>query len=57
MLNLYLFSIECDYGTFGANCSEECHCLDNSQCNKVNGTCGLSSCAPGWLGYNCGTGR
>lgn len=39
------------------NCSNECHCINNSQCNKESGNCGSSGCAPGWTGHNCSEGK
>ena len=51
------YLIECLSGTFGVNCSSECHCNNNSQCNKETGNCGSSGCAPGWTEHNCSEGK
>ena len=53
----FLLSTECSKGTFGYNCSSPCHCLDDTQCNHVNGSCPDDLCAPGWRSNNCSLGK
>ncbi|XP_046553393.1 multiple epidermal growth factor-like domains protein 10 [Haliotis rubra] len=43
----------CSKGTFGAYCSEFCHCL-NSTCDHATGKC-PGDCSPGWMGNTCST--
>ncbi|KAH3782106.1 hypothetical protein DPMN_160017 [Dreissena polymorpha] len=43
----------CKPGTFGSNCSNICHCLNNGTCNKVDGSCLNNKCAAGWTHDNC----
>jgi hypothetical protein len=52
---LPLFFVECDLGTFGNNCSSNCHCI-NETCNPMNGTCPDGGCQPGYKDDNCSTG-
>ncbi|XP_059150291.1 multiple epidermal growth factor-like domains protein 10 [Physella acuta] len=44
--------IECENGTFGHNCSQNCNCFtsNTAYCNKVNGSC---VCKQGWTGDTC----
>ena len=49
---IFLLS-ECHKGTFGVNCQEDCHCQNQTKCNKKTGQCGDGQCAPGWQGENC----
>ncbi|XP_059150292.1 uncharacterized protein LOC131937116 [Physella acuta] len=46
--------IECENGTFGHNCSQNCSCVTSNTdyCNKVNGSC---VCKQGWTGDRCQT--
>ena len=55
-LTYCLLSTECDERTFGYNCASPCHCLDDTQCNHVNGRCSNDLCAPGWRSKNCSLG-
>ncbi|XP_053391785.1 uncharacterized protein LOC128554536 [Mercenaria mercenaria] len=48
---------ECQYRTFGPNCSEECHCFDNSTCHPVSGVCYIGYCEAGWQGPACNKAR
>ena len=54
--SVYFFSTECDEGNFGYNCSSPCHCLDDTPCNHINGSCPGNLCAPGWKSDNCSIG-
>ena len=47
---------ECDEGTFGQNCASPCHCLSDTPCNHVNGSCPDDLCAVGWISDNCSIG-
>ena len=47
---------ECDEGTFGQNCASPCHCLSDTPCNHVNGSCPDNLCALGWISDNCSIG-
>ena len=39
---------ECRDGNFGDDCMHTCNCKDESEvCNKQNGECEQSGCAPG----------
>ncbi|XP_038078145.1 multiple epidermal growth factor-like domains protein 11 [Patiria miniata] len=40
----------CPALTYGPNCSLSCSCLNNGECNPVNGSC---DCQPGWMGGHC----
>ena len=42
----------CDKGTWGAGCSEQCHCRDQDVCDHVNGTC-PNGCADVYTGATC----
>ena len=47
--------IACENGTFGIDCNQTCgKCLENSVCNRVNGTCGRG-CDAGYIGDLCKT--
>lgn len=48
----FTFYAECEFGFFGFNCTETCHCnaTNTANCSPVNGTC---TCLPGWTGNNC----
>ena len=37
----------CNNGYFGIGCSHTCNCKENEVCNKQNGECKQSGCAPG----------
>lgn len=51
-----MFSLECNQGKYGYNCTEHCgHCY-NSSCNPVNGSC-LTGCKPGYYGNLCQQGK
>ena len=43
-------------GTFGINCSAQCHCLGNAYCDNVDGTCSIGLCSPGYRNVNCSEG-
>ncbi|XP_035683670.1 uncharacterized protein LOC118420784 [Branchiostoma floridae] len=40
----------CTPGSFGLNCSKDCHCQNNASCDPVNGTC---FCVEGQSGRFC----
>ena len=42
----------CVQGTFGAGCTEECHCAVGG-CNSATGRCAQRGCSAGWIGENC----
>ncbi|XP_052791734.1 platelet endothelial aggregation receptor 1-like [Mya arenaria] len=44
---------ECDYGRFGQNCSNSCHCYDSASCNPTDGICSNYLCETGWQGNSC----
>ena len=47
-------SLECENGTFGADCEQTCHCQDNALCRGDTGICDLAGgCAEHWTGENC----
>lgn len=49
--------VECENNKYGAGCSEDCgHCLDEEQCNNVNGTC-HSGCEAGYYKTRCKRGK
>ncbi|XP_071510458.1 receptor-type tyrosine-protein phosphatase T-like [Diadema antillarum] len=45
----------CDAGTYGADCTQTCHCSASSnQCDRVTGSCdGQGGCDTGWYGPQC----
>ncbi|XP_072180078.1 receptor-type tyrosine-protein phosphatase mu-like [Diadema setosum] len=44
---------DCTNGTYGAGCSQTCHC-QSGLCNRYSGVCNKSSdCETGWSGDNC----
>ena len=45
--------IECPSGTFGLDCSSQCHCQENDKCSNVNGLCSTGVCGYGWGGASC----
>lgn len=49
---------ECDDGTYGYNCINNCsgHCLDDYPCNKETGRCDVG-CKPGYTTDNCSKGN
>ena len=48
--------VECSDGTFGADCSKQCHCRNVDEiCNKTTGRC-LSGCNVGYKGPGCNQG-
>ena len=53
-INYYF--VECDNGTFGANCASRCYCADNVACNKTTGQC-PAGCAPGYMEESCHSGK
>ena len=46
----------CPKWTFGAGCSEECHCVvkNTLECHRRHGTC---ACKPGYQGNTCKEGK
>lgn len=42
--------IPCQKGFFGLNCTAECHCSNNSVCNRSTGQC---ECNEGYYGLSC----
>ena len=47
-------NIECDRGTFGADCKQTCHCgSGDTVCELDTGRCTSGGCANGWSGDNC----
>lgn len=57
-LSLSITVIECDAGTFGYNCVNNCsgHCLNGSTCNKSSGKC-ERGCNPGYTNDDCSKGE
>lgn len=51
----WILFVECESGTFGNNCSSNCHC-NNQTCDPINGTCPDAGCRPGYKGGTCSTG-
>ena len=51
----YMFSLACPDFYFGQDCKEQCHCENDTKCDKVNGTCPLGLCAAGYEGSDCQT--
>ena len=47
----------CSDGSFGQNCSSTCHCFEKITCDHISGVCPDGSCASGWSGSDCNTGR
>jgi hypothetical protein len=45
--------LECPQRTFGQNCEKECHCLNSTSCNNINGACLVGFCDAGWHGSSC----
>lgn len=52
------YDLECDFGTFGYNCVNNCsgHCLNNTSCNKQTGQCD-KGCNPGYTSGDCNKGK
>ncbi|XP_052233558.1 uncharacterized protein LOC127846389 isoform X3 [Dreissena polymorpha] len=42
----------CPLGSYGVNCSKQCHCRKSS-CDDVTGACGNGGCKDGWKGIAC----
>ncbi|GFS16356.1 fibrinogen-related molecule [Elysia marginata] len=40
-------------GRFGPNCRHQCHCNNDTDCDKANGSCSSSGCDPAWFGPAC----
>lgn len=53
-MRLYLTVTECDDGTYGYNCVNNCsgHCLSEFSCNKQTGQCDRE-CNPGYTNSDC----
>lgn len=50
---VWYYSIECDYGQFGTNCSHTCgHCHKGKSCDKETGAC-PKGCDSGYKGIYC----
>jgi hypothetical protein len=47
--------LECVSGTFGNNCSRNCHCV-NQSCDPKHGTCPVGGCERGYTDITCITG-
>ncbi|XP_071482650.1 uncharacterized protein, partial [Diadema antillarum] len=44
----------CAAGTYGAGCTQTCHCASSNQCDPVTGSCdGQGGCDTGWYGPQC----
>ena len=54
---VFVLLTECKPATFGFDCRSACHCANNSDCNRFNGSCANNVCAPGWQGNNCSIGK
>lgn len=50
----YFFVSECNFGTFGTDCINNCstHCFENSTCNRKTGKCDMG-CSPGYNDEKC----
>ena len=44
----------CASGTFGEDCKNYCHCMNNEPCDPVSGRC-HGGCSDGWSGPTCDT--
>lgn len=52
-----VFFKECSAGYFGENCNSSCgHCLNETACNHINGTCD-EECEPGYQAPYCIDGK
>lgn len=51
----YIYLIACASGTFGDQCSSNCHCV-KQPCNPMNGTCPNGGCQRGYKDDKCITG-
>ena len=50
------FSSECSNGTFGENCSQQCHCV-TGRCDVSTGQClDTGQCRDGWTSTSCDKG-
>jgi hypothetical protein len=47
--------VVCESGTFGNDCSSNCHCV-NQTCDLEHGTCPVGGCQRGYKGITCSTG-
>ncbi|XP_052232745.1 multiple epidermal growth factor-like domains protein 10 isoform X3 [Dreissena polymorpha] len=43
---------DCPLGSYSANCSKHCHCLEDP-CDVVSGACENGGCKDGWRGIAC----
>ncbi|XP_053391609.1 tyrosine-protein kinase receptor Tie-1-like [Mercenaria mercenaria] len=50
-----VFEGDCMIGTFGEECSKQCHCADNRICDRFTGQCSTPVCKIGWIGTACDT--
>ncbi|XP_030851750.1 uncharacterized protein LOC105444456 [Strongylocentrotus purpuratus] len=43
---------ECPDGSYGAGCTETCHCVSPGTCDRLTGACS-NGCEDGWIGDQC----
>ncbi|PIK33348.1 putative angiopoietin-1 receptor-like, partial [Apostichopus japonicus] len=43
----------CDPNKYGAGCLQDCHCQNESSCDRFTGECDSKGCLAGWNGNNC----
>ncbi|GFO23041.1 multiple epidermal growth factor-like domains protein 6 [Plakobranchus ocellatus] len=49
----YMHSQTCSQaGWFGNNCEFQCHCANNTECDRITGDCS-NGCEPQWFGPAC----
>ncbi|XP_071812265.1 uncharacterized protein [Apostichopus japonicus] len=46
-------SVSCDPNKYGAGCLQDCHCQNESSCDRFTGECDSKGCLAGWNGNNC----
>lgn len=53
-ISFYFICTACSRGTFGADCSQTCHCANPSACNGMTGECtDGGGCEGHYHGVNC----